>query len=559
MWATNWLLISLAIWVVTSKAFQHIPLTTKQPTPLTTKQPTPLTTKLHAPHKFRHIPLTAKPHEAYSLEFLQTRYRAGCYHDTSQDYRDNNNIVSPFLYNFDFVITLCGVDWENPGTTTYFNSCVFTMNQAFTMSATFRDDMAVRVHVMGEARHLDAFFDFIYPDLEKQYDKTGKGIILHTGGVDRSMPEGSETRILSARAIVRWVVEQNIYETIRKQPKVVQLPIGLCFRETTLGAGKEFRLAMSESQPVYENELLDIGDPLASGMTDFMNYLAFNSLHFSDWKRRLPLEWKERENRVLLCYTDRVDRLKYDLWGVNNCSFCDICNRSTNRSYYHYDLWQEYRRYKFVLSPFGNGPDCFRTSEILLMGAIPIIEFFEGAYAYRDAGFKTIHIHKPEDLNEANFSRWQQEMTSGNDNITGLTREYWNRKAFAPDPSWVVHSAAPVTAPSIAPTSRSRTPSFLARIMPSVSMSLNSKELREAELAAPLPIKSATNAPKGLSWAVSALQGWAWLIGILIVFACYVSNRCEYYLEDVRLARSSRIAELSRPVCETDHRPQMTF
>jgi hypothetical protein len=495
------------------------------------------------------IPLTVKPHEAYSLDFLETRYRAGCYMSFAQDYSNNFSMVSPFLYNFDLVITFCDVNWEFPGAASSTGSCVFNMNKEFKMPGTFRDDGAVRVHVMGENRHLETFFNSIYPQLEREYDKTGKGIILHTGGADQSLAmQGFGKAVLSARAIVRWVVEQNVDEAIRKHPKVVQLPIGLCFRETTLGAGKELRLAISESQPAYANSKLNIGDPVASGMVDFSKYLASKALNFSDWKRQQPLAWSARRDRVLLCWTERGNRLKFSSWAKDNCSYCDICNRSIHTSYNHYDLWQEYRRYKFVLSPFGNGPDCFRTSEILLMGAIPIIEFFEGAYAYRDAGFKTIHIHKPEDLNEANFSRWQQEMTSGNDNITGLTREYWNRKAFAPDPSWVVHTAAPVTAPSVVPSTRCPTLSPLAPTMaptlaPTMALlattSLNSKELREAELAAPRSIKSAINEKKFPSGEHSAIQGWALFIGIIIVFACYMSVRCENYLGSVSRARQT--------------------
>jgi hypothetical protein len=413
----------------------------------------------------KSIPVVNRPHEAYSLEFLHTRYRAGCYLNVERNYSEKYNIISPFLYNFDKVITFCDVDWMDPGAASKSDSCIFEMDRHYPVFGVHRDDLADRIHVMGERHHLETFFSLVYPQLEKEYDKTGKGIILHTGGADQSMrADICGNRILSARAIVRWVVEQNVDEAIRKHPKVVQLPIGLCFRETTLGAGKELRLAISESQPAYANSKLNIGDPVASGMVDFSKYLASKALNFSDWKRQQPLAWSARRDRVLLCWTERGNRVKFSSWAKDNCSYCDICNRSIHASYNHYDLWQEYRRYKFVLSPFGNGPDCFRTSEILLMGAIPIIEFFEGAYAYRDAGFKTIHIHKPEDLNEANFSRWQHEMTSGNDNITGLTREYWNRKAFASDPSWGLHRGTSQAAGSESPTVLAASAGFALRV-----------------------------------------------------------------------------------------------
>ena len=40
-----------------------------------------------------------------------------------------------------------------------------------------------------------------------------------------------------------------------------------------------------------------------------------------------------------------------------------------------------YTQYKFILSPKGHGLDCHRTFEILLLGGIPVLEYFTGVMA----------------------------------------------------------------------------------------------------------------------------------------------------------------------------------
>ena len=38
------------------------------------------------------------------------------------------------------------------------------------------------------------------------------------------------------------------------------------------------------------------------------------------------------------------------------------------------ELWAQYRKYRFGVSPRGNGLDCHRTWEMLYFGMIPIVE-----------------------------------------------------------------------------------------------------------------------------------------------------------------------------------------
>ena len=49
-------------------------------------------------------------------------------------------------------------------------------------------------------------------------------------------------------------------------------------------------------------------------------------------------------------------------------------------------LWHAYRAHRFVFSPWGNGVDCGRSWEVLLLGAVPVIERFPGAVGYNQGG-----------------------------------------------------------------------------------------------------------------------------------------------------------------------------
>jgi hypothetical protein len=41
-------------------------------------------------------------------------------------------------------------------------------------------------------------------------------------------------------------------------------------------------------------------------------------------------------------------------------------------------MWHRYGEYRYILSPWGNGRDCGRSWEIMLMGAVPVIDYFPG-------------------------------------------------------------------------------------------------------------------------------------------------------------------------------------
>ena len=87
-----------------------------------------------------------------------------------------------------------------------------------------------------------------------------------------------------------------------------------------------------------------------------------------------------------------------------------------------------------MASPHGHGPDCGRTWEILLLGAVPVIEYFTGASGYLDGlgEHAVIVIKNVTEINAANVTAWSLVHRLGTDS-TKLTHEYWSRLSFELD------------------------------------------------------------------------------------------------------------------------------
>jgi hypothetical protein len=89
-------------------------------------------------------------------------------------------------------------------------------------------------------------------------------------------------------------------------------------------------------------------------------------------------------------------------------------------------------RYKFALSPKGNGIDCHRTWELLLMGVIPIVKRSSIDSVYADLPAVLI-VDRWDDLTAEGLERhWDKyhESISGPDLPHPLTLRYWMDKAW---------------------------------------------------------------------------------------------------------------------------------
>ncbi len=189
--------------------------------------------------------------------------------------------------------------------------------------------------------------DIIYT-FSKLINHIPNNFILVTGDSDHTLPNDNFPDLqtflnfIENKKIIKWYAQNCIY----KHEKLVNLPIGLDYHTLYNNANfwwgpqmypinqeKELEIIKNTSKPFYER------NPLIYSNCHFQMYTKFGGDRI-DALKNIP--------RNLLCMEkDRVNR--------NN-------------------TWKNQINFSFVLSPHGNGLDCHRTWEAIVLGCIPIVK-----------------------------------------------------------------------------------------------------------------------------------------------------------------------------------------
>lgn len=366
----------------------------------------------------REIPLIDRPLNPWGVIIHQTRFYGGCIDRVRYD-SHNFSTVQPWVYNFDYIISGCGVDWHAPGPPwgkDMFSSCIFSLwalristattdnNDTYSVDrARFfphdplrRKRNTVIISVHPDWRHIRFFLDVVLPLYEARADEFS--VIVHTGVADNYAGDAAAT-LLKSKAIVKWTSEQvhSANEATLLNPKLVLLPTGVCQYELDRGDGDVLEEKIRSAKP-----------------------------------------WAQRQSRVLFCFHNNLleSREEWHHWAKNNCSFCDVCSHTDGQKVSHSDLWGLYCSYKFVASPLGRGVDCGRTFEILLMGAVPLIGYSSLANAYIRYPFSNLTaelLHNVTEIHQENLTRWDNNRLASGFNGTSrqfLTHEFWSRYLF---------------------------------------------------------------------------------------------------------------------------------
>jgi len=421
------------------------------------------------PFRTTSVTVSAKPTDPFLLQFHHTRYFGGCFEPMRQNY--GYNTIVPFIQNFDVAVTGCDMNWNNPIDSRNQGTCAFVFQ-----NRSASEHKVERVHVHADYRHNRHFVDNMLPYYIKRHKDTGVGIILHTGGGDSPPNALIWPTYLNTPAILRWLVEQDRVPELLDNAKVMLLPVGVCVRENVGERGKELRQAIQEStyssnhtkralmvEASYEtllSEYVYYTIPGAPGTS--LYHRNVRALLATSAQKRTPhasntpnaelnetspeihsvaqahrllqqtiashaKPWENRKDRVYLCFSEGYEgRKRFMAYArAGNCSVCDFCDRNMPSL----ELWRTYGDYKYVLSPHGNGPDCGRSWEIMLMGAVPIIEYFPGGLGYERANLSALTVKEPTELTVANVTRWSVMFPNGQ-NRQKLTYDYWRHKMF---------------------------------------------------------------------------------------------------------------------------------
>ncbi len=92
------------------------------------------------------------------------------------------------------------------------------------------------------------------------------------------------------------------------------------------------------------------------------------------------------------------------------------------------EICSQYRKYKFVLSPRGNGLDCHRTWELFLLGCIPIIKSSSLDIMWKTHGLPVVIISDWAELNDNNI---QAKLDQWNNDLNPYTDYHYIRNKMS--------------------------------------------------------------------------------------------------------------------------------
>lgn len=227
---------------------------------------------------------------------------------------------------------------------------------------------------------------------------------LVTGDEDWSIPgsfSGSE-RLLQSPKLLAWHT-QNLDDAGR-HCKLHLVPIGLDFHTISNGPKWGHAQATPAEQEAELEALRREMPPSAARLP-----LAHADFHFSKNKDQV---WGDDR--------DTVQRALQDNPSV---VFQQLKLRRI-------DLWREKTRYAFVVSPHGNGLDCHRTWESLVLGNIVIVKRSSLDPLYE--GLPVVIVDDWREINQENLATWHAKHAPAFHDpevLARLTNDYWIARA----------------------------------------------------------------------------------------------------------------------------------
>lgn len=209
-------------------------------------------------------------------------------------------------------------------------------------------DLAAVVHV--NAKHIPAFIERVLPRLQQP-------IVLVSGCDTVSTNYPGYAALIRSDKILHWFL-QNFELDRRCDGKVTKLPLGVNFHKL---------------DPASDNTSIDMGLPARPGN---------QQLTLKAIRGNIP-PLGERPARIYANFHLNMDTfLRSDEAKKRQVARLDALRALKDRDFVHFEprqiprneVWRRYACFAFEASPHGNGLDCHRTWEALLLKTVPIVK-----------------------------------------------------------------------------------------------------------------------------------------------------------------------------------------
>jgi hypothetical protein len=223
---------------------------------------------------------------------------------------------------------------------------------------------------------------------------------LVTGDEDWAIPSGfsGSEQLLSDPRVLCWF-SQN-YDGTDSNRKLMRLPIGLDFH--TISNGRKW--GHWPATPAAQEAELEA----------------------------LRVSAKANAERELRVHADfHFNKHKQQVWGDDRAAVQEALSGNPDvqfqtRKLPRLELWREKTRYAFVVSPHGNGLDCHRTWESLVLGNIVIVKRSSLDPMYE--GLPVVIVDDWREIAADNLRRWHAQHQSAFQDplvLERLTNRYW--------------------------------------------------------------------------------------------------------------------------------------
>ncbi|MES1182427.1 MAG: hypothetical protein ABUL60_01360 [Myxococcales bacterium] len=228
---------------------------------------------------------------------------------------------------------------------------------------------------------------------------------LVTGDEDWSIPGSfaGSAELLDSPKLVYWF-SQNLDDGAKLHPKLQTLPIGLDFHTISNGP----RWGHQQATPAEQEAELE------------------------QLRQHMP----RTEQRLLRAHADfHFNKHKDQVWGGDRDSVQRQLDGNPNVVFQankvkRIDLFREKTRYAFVVSPHGNGLDCHRTWESLVLGNIVIVKRSSLDPLYD--GLPVVIVDDWREISAENLQSWRALHAPAFDRpevLERLTNRYWLGRA----------------------------------------------------------------------------------------------------------------------------------
>jgi hypothetical protein len=204
--------------------------------------------------------------------------------------------------------------------------------------------------------------------------------------------------------IIHWYSQNYVNTT---HDKISQMPVGLAYHH------------------LYNEEIEEEAKKIVSPMKqeEVLNNIIQKSkkLNMPFWKRELKCYINFNFEKNYMHSRFGYDRYEALIKIPKNLSFSDKIEVNRTIS------WNNNSKYAFVLSPFGNGFDCHRTWEALILGCIPIVKTSGLDNLFED--LPVLIVQDWSDITEELFNKviidFKNKHKNGEFNYDKLTLKYW--------------------------------------------------------------------------------------------------------------------------------------